>query len=143
MMASLRTRSLQILMLGLWTVCIGTAQERETTTAPAQGRQRVMIRSKRDGSLQPSYIIVPPGYNPNGPAVPLFVALHTWSYTLEQRHPKFETGATQRNWIYLFPNFRGVDDHAEACGSELAQQDAVDAVVWTRAHMTIDDTRIY
>src|SRR4051794_179108 len=108
----MRLRSLQSLMLGLLTAYIGTAQELETTTDPAQGRQRVTIRSTRDGSLQPSYIIVPPGYNPDGPAVPLLVALHTWNFTLEQRHPEFEKGAAQRNWIYLFPNFRGVDDHA-------------------------------
>jgi dipeptidyl aminopeptidase/acylaminoacyl peptidase len=139
----MRIRSLKILMVGLLTACIGTAQERETTTAPAPGRQRVTIRSTRDGSLQPSYIIVPPGYDPNGPAVPLVVALHTWSYTLEQRHQQFEAGTTQRNWIYLFPNFRGVDDHAEACGSELAQQDVLDAVEWARARMKIDSKRIY
>jgi dipeptidyl aminopeptidase/acylaminoacyl peptidase len=139
----MRTRSLQILILGLLTACIGTAQEQETATAPALGRQRITIRSTRDGSLQPSYIIVPPGYNPNGPAVPMVVALHTWNYTLEQRHQEFETGATQRNWIYLFPNFRGVDDHPEACGSDLAQQDVIDAVAWTRTHMKIDDKRIY
>ena len=129
--------------IGLLSSCFTAAQTQETTGTPAPGRQRVSIRSTRDGSLQPAYIIVPPGYNASGPAVPLVVALHTWSFTLEQRHQQFETGTTQRNWIYLFPNFRGVDDHPEACGSELAQQDVLDAVAWTRSHLKIDEKRIY
>jgi len=96
-----------------------------------------------DKTLQPSYIIVPPNYNPNGAPIPMVVALHSWSFTLEQRHTEFETETTSRGWIYLFPNFRGVDDHPEACGSELAQQDVLDAVAWARAHYKIDEKRIY
>jgi dipeptidyl aminopeptidase/acylaminoacyl peptidase len=102
-----------------------------------------MVRSTRDGSLQPSYIIVPAAYNANSPA-PLMVALHTWSFSIDnQRFQQFEANAELRNWIYLAPEFRGVDDHPEACGSDIAQQDILDAVAWTRAHLKVDDKRIY
>jgi len=123
--------------------CLTSAQENETTTAPGPGRSRIFLRSNRDETLQPSYIIVPSGYNPAGAPIPMVVALHTWSFTLEQRHTQFETETTSRGWIYLFPNFRGVDDHAEACGSELAQQDVLDAVAWARGQYNIDEKRIY
>ena len=71
------------------------------------------------------------------------VALHTWSYDLEQRDLSFETEAKRRNWFYLFPNFRGVNDHPAACASELAQQDILDAVAWAKAHLKVDSHRIY
>lgn len=122
---------------------IYAGQTQETAGPLAPGRQRVMIRSSRDDSLQPSYVIVPPKYDANGAGVPLVVSLHTWSYGLDQRLQEFEAGAASRNWIYLFPHFRGVDDHPEACGSEIAQQDILDAVAWTRAHLKVDEKRIY
>lgn len=122
---------------------ISVAQTQESIDPPVPGRQRVLIRSSRDGSLQPSYIIVPAGYNTQVPA-PLMVALHTWSFGIDnQRFQEFEQDAERRNWIYLAPEFRGVDDHPEACGSEIAQQDILDAVTWTRAHLKVDDKRIY
>ncbi len=114
----------------------------ETTTVTA-GRQRILVRSTRDASLQPSYLIVPETYQATGKPLPIVVSLHTWSFTLEQRLPSVEAEASRRNWIYLFPNFRGVDDHPEACASELAQQDVLDAVEWVRAHLSIDARQIY
>jgi dipeptidyl aminopeptidase/acylaminoacyl peptidase len=132
-----------LVLIVLLSVCLTSAQESETTTAPGPGRSLIFLRSTRDKTFQPSYIIVPPNYNSSGAPVPIVVALHTWSFTLEQRHTQFETETTSRGWIYLFPNFRGIDDHAEACGSELAQQDVLDAVQWARAHYKIDEKRIY
>jgi hypothetical protein len=63
------------------------------------------------GSLQPSYIILPAGYDKQVPA-PLMVALHTWDFGIDtQRFQEFEQDAERRIWIYLAPEFRGVDDH--------------------------------
>jgi dipeptidyl aminopeptidase/acylaminoacyl peptidase len=144
MSLSMSRRNLLVLVSAFSVLgCIAAAQSQESTGQLTPGRQRLLIKSTRDGSLQPAYVIVPPGYNAGGPAVPLVVSLHTWNFTLEQRFPAFETGTTSRNWIYLFPDFRGVDDHPEACGSDLAQQDVLDAVAWTRAHLKIDEKRIY
>jgi hypothetical protein len=47
--------------------CVSIAQTQESTGPLVPGRQRVLIRSSRDGSLQPSYIIVPEGHNANVP----------------------------------------------------------------------------
>jgi poly(3-hydroxybutyrate) depolymerase len=119
------------------------AQAPQETTAVTSGRQRILVRSTRDASLQPSYLIVPETFQATGNPVPLVVSLHTWSFDLEQRLQSVEAETARRNWIYLFPNFRGADDHPEACASELAQQDVLDAVAWARRHLTIDARRIY
>jgi poly(3-hydroxybutyrate) depolymerase len=140
----LRHRLAFCILFVLLNACAGSARSQETTGSLVPGRQRLMIRSTRDGSLQPSYIIVPAAYNANSAPAPLMVALHTWNFSIDnQRFQEFEQNAERRNWIYLSPEFRGVDDHPEACGSEIAQQDILDAVAWTRSHLKIDDKRIY
>ena len=131
--------AISVCSMGGWPL----AQTPVETTAVAPGRQQIVVRSTRDASLQPSYLIVPETYRATEKPVPLVVSLHTWSFTFEQRLPDVEAETARRNWIYLFPNFRGVDDHPEACGSELAQQDVLDAVEWARKHLTIDAQRIY
>src|SRR5436305_1774656 len=88
---------------------LSLAQTRESIDPPVPGRQRVLIRSSRDGSLQPSYIILPAGYDKQVPA-PLMVSLHTWNFGIDnQRFQEFEQDAERRNWIYLAPEFRGMD----------------------------------
>src|SRR5690606_21308450 len=109
----------------------------------AAERKKVLIESSLDGSQQPSYVIVPDGYDPQGEPVALLVVLHSWSADLEQRHPELERAANQRGWLYLFPNFRGPNQHPDACGSKLAQQDILDAVEWACRNYCIDRSRIY
>jgi dipeptidyl aminopeptidase/acylaminoacyl peptidase len=71
------------------------------------------------------------------------VLLHSWSYGLEQRQLDLEVDAAKRGWLVLVPDFRGRNDHPGACGSNLAQQDVLDAVAWARTHYPVDSTRIY
>ena len=106
-------------------------------------RTKVFIASTSDGTKQPSYVILPDGFDLDGDAVPLLVSLHSWSANLEQRNEPLEQLANQRGWLYLFPNFRGRNDNPAACGSELAQQDILDAVEWARMKYPIDERRIY
>lgn len=106
----------------------------------APGRHRIEVRSSADGSLQPSYVYLPAQLVE--PA-PLVVLLHTWSSDLEQRDSTVEAEAQARGWILLAPNFRGRSDHPQACGSPVAQQDILDAVVWIRSHYQVDGRRIY
>ena len=131
--------AISVCYMGGWAL----AQTPAESTAAAPGRQRILVRSTRDASLQPSYLIVPETYRAGDKPAPLVVSLHTWSFTLEQRLPSVEAETERRNWIYLFPNFRGVNDHPDACASELARQDVLDAVEWARTHLTIDARRIY
>ena len=106
-------------------------------------RIRVVVESTMDGTQQPSYVLLPDGFAPHGKPVPLLVSLHSWSGDLEQRNEPLEKLANERGWIYLFPNFRGRNDHPQACGSEIAQQDILDAVEWAKANYPVDSRRVF
>jgi dipeptidyl aminopeptidase/acylaminoacyl peptidase len=71
------------------------------------------------------------------------VSLHSWSGDVEQRNEPLEQLVAKRGWIYLFPHFRGQNNHPDACGSQKAQQDILDAVVWARERYPVDPSRIY
>ncbi len=111
--------------------------------ADDEQRRPITFTSSIDGAEQPAWIILPENYDPAGPPAPLLVALHSWSFGMEQRHRGIEKAAQQRGWIYLFPHFRGKNNQPDACGSLKAQQDILDAVAWTREHYSIDPQRIY
>jgi len=109
----------------------------------AERRQKILVPSSIDGSEQPCYLILPEGVDRKGPPAPLLVSLHTWSGDVEQRAPKMEQEADRRGWIYLWPHFRGPNKSPDACGSEKAQQDILDAVDWVLERYPIDKRRIY
>jgi len=106
------------------------------------GRHRIEVTSSIDGTSQPSYLILPPSYRQDTP-VPIVVSLHTWSFDLEQRNEALEAAVASRGWIYLFPNFRGRDDTIEACASDIARRDVIDALDWVMAHYAVDPERVY
>ena len=132
--------TLTILVLSV----VGAAALPAQSPAPTSpGRHRIEVPSSADGSVQPSYVYLPPVISSAGVPAPLAVMLHTWSFNLEQRDTTVEAEARARGWILLAPNFRGKNDHPEACGSRLAQQDILDAVAWVRANYAVDARRIY
>lgn len=100
-------------------------------------RERVEIKSTADGSMQPNFITVPIGYTPEAGAKGLLVNVHSWSGDLNQRAPELEAGANALGLIYLAPNFRGMNNQPEACGSRLAQQDVLDAVDYVLKHYKV------
>lgn len=100
---------------------------------------QVTIPSSLDQSLQPLRYWVPPGDRP----APLLVSLHSWSADLQQDHSEWLKEAVSRGWAFLEPNFRGVNDHPEACGSALARQDILDSIDWIQKQRPIDSQRIY
>ncbi|MCA9194407.1 MAG: prolyl oligopeptidase family serine peptidase [Planctomycetales bacterium] len=109
-------------------------------------RAKITVPSSMDSSLQASYLTVPADieHNANGhEARPLVVSLHSWSANLEQRQIELERLIAQRGWFCLQPDFRGINQTPEACGSQLAQQDILDAVDWVVKHYPIDSDRIY
>ena len=109
--------------------------------AEPMNRSRTQFTSSLDGSQQEAFIILPADYDPHTPT-PMVVSLHSWSADLKQRNV-LERAVHDRGWIYLFPNFRGVNQTPEACGSRLAQQDVLDAVDWAQDQYNIDPKRIY
>jgi poly(3-hydroxybutyrate) depolymerase len=131
------------LMIGLFMFISCSDVQQPTDSTPQIVREKVWVTSSMDGTEQPSYLIQPPGFDPKGSPVPLVVVLHSWSADLEQRQQALEQEVADRGWLYVFPNFRGPNDHPEALGSELAQQDILDAVQWVRDQYPIDPNRIY
>ncbi len=112
-------------------------------TADAGEPLRIAVTSSLDQSSQPSYLHLPDDYDRDDAPRPLLVALHSWSADLEQANPELAELANQRGWIVLRPNFRGPNDRPQACGSELAQRDILDAVNWVGKRHRVDPDRVY
>ena len=111
--------------------------------APAEAQRLEVEIPRDDGSMQPAAVMLPAGFDRAGEQRPLLVSLHSWSADWTQRQEELEQGALERGWIYLFPNFRGANDHPVACGSEQAQEDILDAVAWAWGEYPVDPERIY
>ncbi len=99
------------------------------------------IPSTADETQQPLRYWAPPAAA-DAPT-PLLVSLHSWSADYRQDRSEWLREAVRFQWVYVQPNFRGVNDHPEACGSPLARQDILDAVDWACRQWRIDRERIY
>ena len=111
----------------------------EPRLAPAR---LVRVESSLDGSLCPCWFYAP---ETGGKEVPLVVALHTWSQDWRQlKHYRTVLDFAVRNgWAMVGPDCRGPNVRPEACGSDLAVTDIVDAVEYAQANARIDAARIY
>ncbi len=77
-------------------------------------------------------------------AVPLVVALHTWSGNYRQRyHSAIEQWCVTKGWAYIHPDFRGPNVRPEATGSELVVGDIASAVEYARKNARIDGSAVY
>lgn len=101
------------------------------------------VPSTYDGSLQPCYFWAPEKAKTD--SVPLVVGLHTWSgdYTSVTHYDTVLKYARAHGWAMVGPNFRGPNDHPEACGGDAAVQDIVDAVDFAKKQVKIDAKRVY
>ncbi|GAA5510303.1 alpha/beta hydrolase family protein [Novipirellula caenicola] len=100
----------------------------------------VRYLSSADDSQQPAMF-----YNPNASdAVPLVVALHTWSGDYKQdNHKDIQQWCIDHGWAYIHPNFRGPNVRPQATGSELVVKDIVSAVDYAKQAANIDPNAIY
>lgn len=106
----------------------------------------VTVRSSKDGTDQPALLEAPEGAGQTGATpIPLVVHLHSWSsdYTNSSLMSEVQQAAHEKGWVFLSPNFRGPNDHPEACGSDLALTDVIDAVRYAESVARIDHRRIY
>ncbi len=125
----------------------GMAQERAGTSTEQDGKtagwpapvRAIEYRSEADQSLQPALFYDPGGNHPK----PLLVALHSWSGDYRQANPAYGIWCIAKGWVLIHPNFRGVNDHPEACGSELVVKDILSAVDFAKKKSSIDEQRIY
>lgn len=103
------------------------------------------IQSSIDGTHQPTLCYAPPASTYHDRYRPLLVALHTWStdYTQTGGQVVFADWCIRHGWYLLHPNFRGPNTNPNACGSEAAIQDVVDAVGHLLEREPVDKTRIY
>ena len=108
---------------------------------PLPKLQVTRVPSTIDGESQPVRYWVPESALMQ--PTPIFVSLHTWSADGSQDRSAWLEQAVRRNWVYLKPNFRGRNDHPEACGSPLARQDILDALDWALSEFQIDRERVY
>ena len=113
-------------------------------TRAAAMKLAIDIPSSKDGTLQKVIYWRPESaaHDASGPAVPLVVFLHSWSGGFEQG-PPWIAQAKKMGWVLVAPDFRGPNSRPEACASDLASQDILDAVAYARRDARIDASRIY
>ena len=104
--------------------------------------KEILVKSTIDGSLQPNLF-----YEADGKHRPLLVGLHTWSYDRFNQVDNMLPLAKKNSWNLLLPDFRGANlernPHGEdACGSEKAKQDIIDAVNYVLENYDIDKDNI-
>ena len=71
------------------------------------------------------------------------VELHSWSFSADSLKAVLTPQSHAKNWNYILPNFRGVNNHAKACCSEYVIADIDEAIDWALKNMSVDSKRIY
>ncbi|MEZ6063902.1 MAG: prolyl oligopeptidase family serine peptidase [Planctomycetaceae bacterium] len=136
-----RVRMLCLLLAGcLSHARITSADDVSASDVPELTTTQVV--SSLDGMEQPVRYWAPDEANGDSP-LPLFVFLHSWSGDYTQDNSKWLKQAVARNWIFLHPNFRGVNETPQACGSEFARRDVLDAIDFACEKFRVDRRRIY
>lgn len=128
-------RTIAMIVCGLlFIVASATADELPTQTT-------LETVSELDGETQPILCWAPP--EAKSQPTPLFVFLHSWSSDYTQDNTKWFTECVKHRWIWLHPNFRGINQSPKACGSRFARQDILDAIALARETWNVDSERIY
>lgn len=108
---------------------------------PLPKLREVSITSTIDQTPQPTVYWAPASAATE--STPLFVFLHSWSGNYKQNNSKWLAHAVNREWIFLHPDFRGVNNSPQACGSAFARQDILDAMDWAAQKFNVDRQRVY
>jgi poly(3-hydroxybutyrate) depolymerase len=124
--------------IGNFTSFVSSGASRWQQSVP--GIEDIRINSTADGAEQPAFWLPPTGDGDQ----PLLVILHSWSapYTQHAGIP-FALFAQENGWAVIAPDFRGRNDDANAVGSELAVQDAADAIDYAVSQPGVDADRVY
>lgn len=100
----------------------------------------INIKSSLDSKTQ-SYLYYDSGSKKKKP---LLVVLHSWSSNYEQTGDiPYALFAKQNDWVFIHPNFRGINKRPQSTCSELAVQDVLDAVKHVKTLSNIDTSRVY
>ncbi len=137
----MRTLSLSVLLIAVCLAFSPRALSDDTARTDVPDMITVQVISSLDGTEQPVRYWKPPSDEQRPAAMLLF--LHSWSSDYTQDNSKWLKEAVDRNWIFLHPNFRGVNNSPQACGSKFARQDVLDALDFACENFHVDRSRIY
>jgi pimeloyl-ACP methyl ester carboxylesterase len=99
-----------------------------------------IIKSRIDANVQVFYYYKSSQSKPR----PLVVQLHSWSNAADSLKTAFLAPESKnKDWNYIFPNFRGVNNHAKACCSEFVIGDIDEAIDWAIKNLNVDLSQIY
>lgn len=96
------------------------------------------IKSAADASMQRAMFYKTTQTEPQ----PLIVSLHTWSSNYAQEDPLTKE-VLLRDWNYIRPDFRGVNNNPNACGSDLVIPDIEDAIQYAILHGNVDKNQVH
>jgi dienelactone hydrolase len=100
--------------------------------------QEINILSTLDTSHQKAMF-----YPASGDGIqPLVVSLHTWSGDYRQKD-QLAPMILKKGWNYIHPDFRGRNNHPDACGSEKVIPDIEDAIQYAMKHGNVDQDNIH
>jgi predicted peptidase len=74
---------------------------------------------------------------------PLVVELHTWSNSSHSQADMMAQQTHTKNWNFIFPDFRGVNNQPKTCCSDYVIADIDEAIDWALKNMNVDAKRIY
>lgn len=100
--------------------------------------REVRIVSSSDGTVQRAFFCGSDSLE----AQPLIVRLHSWSGDYTQHDP-LAKDILDKDWNYIFPDFRGANNTPEACGSEMVVRDIDDAIAYATEHGNVDTDNIH
>lgn len=107
--------------------------------------KEILVRSSIDGSEEPSLLWI---CEEKEERLPLLVGLHTWSFDRYNQVGTLYPLARKNRWHLLLPEFRGPNlvknpRAKQACASELAMQDVIDAVEKVCSMVNVDRSNIF
>jgi pimeloyl-ACP methyl ester carboxylesterase len=97
------------------------------------------LRSPLDGAMQPFYYYASDAGGPQ----PLVIVLHQWSSDYRVTENTLREQAKAKNWNYVFPNFRGPNNHPKACCSEYVISDIDQVIDWALQQLRVDRQKVY
>jgi predicted alpha/beta-fold hydrolase len=98
----------------------------------------VDIISSADGSIQKAWYYRSESNDPQ----PLIVSLHTWTGDYNQEDPLTKE-ILLRDWNYIHPDFRGINNKPQACGSDLVIPDIYDAIIYAVKNGNVDTSNVH
>ena len=118
-------------------------KEAERIKFVAAKLKTVKITSSLDGAVQNAYYY----RTHSNEKRPLIVMLHTWCGTYKSLHEANSPIPPQQvftlDWNYIQPDFRGKNDHPDACGSEKTVRDIDQAIDYAVSQGNVDTNKIY